>query len=508
MNNTNTNTNNKNLASSSASVIFSKYINNNNNKLIPFKIKNSDIGRTRYFPPISKEWKNSIYVFNHNNLKNLPLFDININSLIKDYFNLQFKDKILFKKKILSKVQVVSLNKIYASKAEIKHTNTKAILTVYTFNREKISLYKKIKKLKKSFYFVFDKIISFSERVILSGVPIRVDKDGKVLSNLYLPFRLRGVLPWITKSHVNIWRKIIIASLYKELILLRKYKLRLDLNKYKFEEKLLYRLNNLIMKYYNKKVEFNIVNMRSFLLNSDILTKILALKLKNRNARVMKIMDVILNKANLPKINRVQEKASLIKSVDLNLLENKFKNLNLSFILNDASYAERNNLSELLNKLYYNVLLVSQKGVWALRSPKGEQPSFHSKSGGSPTKFIQKGAGAASLGGNAKAQPKVSSFAKAKKYAKIYQIIFNSINYKNMGGLRLEIKGRLTKRYRADRSLFKVKWKGGLKNLDSSYKGLSSVNMRGYAKPNVEYSIFTTKRRIGAFAVKGWVSGK
>jgi len=66
---------------------------------------------------------------------------------------------------------------------------------VYTFNREKISLYKKIKRLKKSFYFVFDKIISFSERVILSGVPIRVDEDGKVLSNLYLPFRLRGVLP-------------------------------------------------------------------------------------------------------------------------------------------------------------------------------------------------------------------------------------------------------------------------------------------------------------------------
>jgi hypothetical protein len=32
--------------------------------------------------------------------------------------------------------------------------------------------------------------------------------------------------------------------------------------------------------------------------------------------------------------------------------------------------------------------------------------------------------------------------------------------------------------------------------------------MRGYAKPNVEYSIFTSKRRIGAFAVKGWVAGK
>jgi hypothetical protein len=49
-----------------------------------------------------------------------------------------------------------------------------------------------------------------------------------------------------------------------------------------------------------------------------------------------------------------------------------------------------------------------------------------------------------------------------------------------MGGVRLEAKGRLTKRYRADRAIFKVRWKGGLKNIDSSYKGLSSVNMRVY----------------------------
>jgi len=34
--------------------IFSKYIKNNN-KIIPFKIKTSDIGNTRYFPPVSKE---------------------------------------------------------------------------------------------------------------------------------------------------------------------------------------------------------------------------------------------------------------------------------------------------------------------------------------------------------------------------------------------------------------------------------------------------------------------
>ena len=58
----------------------------------------------------------------------------------------------LYNKKRRYKVRSSSLNKIYASKAEIKHTNNKAILTVYVYNREKISLLKKIKKLKNSFY--------------------------------------------------------------------------------------------------------------------------------------------------------------------------------------------------------------------------------------------------------------------------------------------------------------------------------------------------------------------
>lgn len=91
---------------------------------------------------------------------------------------------------------------------------------------------------------------------------------------------------------------------------------------------------------------------------------------------------------------------------------------------------------------------------------------------------------------------------------KIYEIIFHSINYKNLGGIRLEAKGRLTKRNRADRATYKLKWKGGLKNIDSSYKGISTVNMRGFSESNLEYSIFTSKRRVGAFAVKGWISGK
>ena len=54
-----------------------------------------------------------------------------------------------------------------------------------------------------------------------------------------------------------------------------------------------------------------------------------------------------------------------------------------------------------------------------------------------------------------------------------------------MGGARLIVKGRLTKRYRADRALYKLKWKGGLKNIDSSFKGLTTVHHLGYLDSNV-----------------------
>jgi hypothetical protein len=35
--------------------------------------------------------------------------------------------------------------------------------------------------------------------------------------------------------------------------------------------------------------------------------------------------------------------------------------------------------------------------------------------------------------------------------------IFNSLKYKSIGGIRLEAKGRLTRRFTASRSVFKIK---------------------------------------------------
>ena len=41
---------------------------------------------------------------------------------------------------------------------------------------------------------------------------------------------------------------------------------------------------------------------------------------------------------------------------------------------------------------------------------------------------------------------------------KMIKDIYTSIRYKNIGGIRIEVKGRLTPRYRADRSVYSLRW--------------------------------------------------
>ena len=86
--------------------------------------------------------------------------------------------------------------------------------------------------------------------------------------------------------------------------------------------------------------------------------------------------------------------------------------------------------------------------------------------------------------------------------------VLRNLKHRKMAGIRVEAKGRLTRRFTAARSVFKMKWKGCLKNVDSSFKGLSAIMLRGDVKSNIQYSLLNSKNRNGAFGVKGWVSNK
>ena len=447
------------------SYIFTNKVNINY-KLIPFNISLNDIGKTKYLPPVVKEWKNSVYNYNPKNIMNYPVYDLNINSLIKSYFNLYFNHKYVGHKYISRKRKRKSLNKIFVSKAEIKHTNSKAIITIYIYNREKLTLLKKIIKLINILPKFMELLINEKKLVKFLSLPWITNQNLVNNSSILLKLVNYKIRYDFKKLDNMLYTRIIrlVKNISKILITIRRYRLRLSLNKYKLEEQFLYELSQLISKFYGKKVEFNIVSLKSIAYNGDIFTEILTSKIKKEKSSIVFNMNALLSKIVLPKVNTIIERGRIEKNVDLELVSNKFKNANVSSIIENN--LSKDSLNKILFDLYYKNL--SQEN---------------------------------------KLNPD-SLFTNKDYYLKIRDIVLDNIKYKNMGGARLTVKGRLTRRYRADRAVYKLKWKGGLKNIDSAFKGLSSVVFRGYLDSNVDKSMFTSKRLIGSFAVKGWFSGK
>lgn len=490
--------NNIKLKNTSPSIFTKK--TNNNYKLVPFKSVINHVGPIKYLPAVSKEWKNSIYNFDSNNSINLPVYDLNINSLIKGYFSLYFNSRFLKSKYIPVRKKRKSLNKIFVSKAEVKHTNNKALITVYVYNKERMSLLKKIGKLRS--FFLIRSIHNIAKKW-LNFISVLGSETLSFLSqnfdtNLVLLLKYKAKAKnrryYLNKTYYT--RNLYLSKKVQKIFsLIKRLRLRLSLNKNKFEERFLNKLSELISKYYGKKVEFNIINLKNVAYNSDIFTEILTLKVKKEKSHPMRRINSLLAKVVIPKVNTIIEKGRIEKQVDYNSIDNKYGNWNMNFILNKPSLfsmgesggASENNVGiytqsfkDNLNKLLYNIFYKNIIDNSNLR-----------------------------IDGDTASTTELSNSSLNKAYStKLKDIIFENIKYKVMGGARLVVKGRLTKRYRADRAVYKLKWKGGLKNIDSSFKGLSTVVFRGYLDSNIEKSRSNSKRRIGSFGVKTWFSGK
>ena len=99
------------------------------------------------------------------------------------------------------------------------------------------------------------------------------------------------------------------------------------------------------------------------------------------------------------------------------------------------------------------------------------------------------------------------SVKQLKKNLNLKNKLINQIivltKYKALVGIRLKIGGRLTRRNVSAKSIIKVGNKGTLKNIDSSFRGLSAVILRGHVKSNVQYTMLQSKNRNGAFGIKG-----
>jgi hypothetical protein len=231
-------------------------------------------------------------------------------------------------------------------------------------------------------------------------------------------------------------------------------------NKAKFSRNLLIKLSPLLRNLYNKEVVFNIVNLKKMHLSSDIYTQAIALKLKNRDNKLYRVLKSSLRKVKLSDFRKIDEKKN--KPNKDEFIDNKIRNslINTMFTKEDV----KDPLNNLLLRFF---------------------PS---------TENLKKS---------------ILKYGFVKNYSislKDYVLMY--LKHIKIRGIRVEAKGRLTRRFTASRSVFKMKWKGGLKNVDSSFKGLSTIMLRGYVKSNAQYSFISSKNRNGAFGVKGWVSNK
>src|SRR6187402_1744240 len=242
------------------------------------------------------------------------------------------------------------------------------------------------------------------------------------------------------------------------------YRLLLKINKLKFNNIFLSKLIYLVYKIYKKKVEFNIVNLKKMHLNSDIYTQIVTLKLRNKNNRLYRILKASLRKIKLPIIRKISEKE--IKSNKNEFLVNRIRNKIISFMF--KGYSVKDPLSNLLLSFYPLADNIEVNKPLALATPTHKENE------------------------KIKSLPSIS----------LTNYLVRSLKHIKLRGIRVEAKGRLTRRATASRSVFKMKLKGGLKNVDSSFRGLSTVMLRGYAKSNVQYTLLNSKNRNGAFGVK------
>ncbi len=505
-------------------------IENNTPLLLQKKTKNivikpltyirSDTGKTRHYTPAAQEWFNSIYTYNKNSIKSLAIADKNLMYLLKSYFNSKIKHKILNTKRknkdkpMPPKLRRLSGKRVFIGKGDLKHTSTRVIITFYIYNTESMFLARKLMQ------FMFGLGVFIEKKIKLKKTEIK-DSEGNIKVTYNRLFNLREYKNWrkhyewylsdmislinkqssklkaINKYYKTlkslVWAKLltkdqillmftnkalkfnpkIFPSFNSRIIVAGKeyiknlelYSMLFEDNELKFDGLFISKLIYLIQQIYNKKVQLNIVNLKKMHLNSDIYTQAVSLKLRNRDNKLYRVLKASLRKIKLPVIRKIDEKQK--KPNRDEFFVNRIRNNTIS-----TMFLIKNKKTKNINDRLQNLLL-----------------KFYPLADNLNINVIKKS-------------------SNIKRSVSLENYVLGSLKHLNLRGIRVEAKGRLTRRFTASRSVLKRKWKGGLKNVDSSFRGLSTIMLRGIVKSNLQYSAINSKNRNGAYGVKGWVSSK
>lgn len=371
----------------------------------------------------------------------------------KLYFSLYHAEKKIMKVEAWrNKFRRSTLRQVFIHKAGLKHTNTKLIIGLDIYNLQ----------LRQLLFEIYEYMIPNKKRIKKFYNPRT--KIADIKNKIFIKFEPNNILRKFIK-YVSRKFDINSAKHIRQLTMIEYYLSRIlkyTDDKWKKNTKYYYKLKKLIHKIYARKldgkiifpykIELRLFHLKYMFLNSDILSQAIALKLRDRDNRIWRILSLSLSMAELPSvINKFKERSEVNNKI---YFKDSIKKIDLyeRYISNKRSQF-KDNIEKLIYGTLYRSTDKSRKWLW-----------------------------------------------------KIFMV--KVLKYRILNGIRLEAKGRLTRRYKASRSIYKFRLKGGLRNLDPSYRGLSGSLLRGYLKPNVQYALTHSKNRIGAYGVKGWISGK
>lgn len=444
-------------------------------KIIKLNIKNSEgssIGITKYYPPAIQEWKDSIYAFNKNTSKIIPVANNSLYDILNSYFNMfNIKSERKIKSAYIRKwKRRLRGNKLWISKPELKHCSESIIINLYIYNKQYSVFLKKLKKLKptwghkrkitlKKFHNINTKLSEKSKIYYKDWLKRSINKFLKKKLKYKKIFFSNTFAKFLKNIDVHLLKHVFSKSYYrmtkkvfKYQILHLRYKYIIMLNKLKFSDTYLIYIKYIIQKIYNKKIEFNIVSLKNFNFDSNILAQIVTSKLRNRKNKPLKILKTSIRKSKIETFNKY-----LLKVLNREILDKQ------NYIISNM-YKENKN--DHLNNILKNELDI---------------PIYNSAD-------------------------KLNVLKKDEKDLAYRNMILNSTKNKSLIGIRMQASGRITRRLVAQRTACKVRYKGSLKDINSSYKGLSSVVIKGYEKSCLQYTHLSNKRKIGAFGVKGWIN--
>lgn len=333
-----------------------------------------------HYPSSVREWKNSIYVYNKNNLNLIPYVSKQVIKLIKAVFNYYIKkwENKLRRKKYLARFRRLSSNRIYLSNGEFKHKNNNVLVNIYIYNRQinnylsnikknvlkkflskKIKLAKIILQIKKNKINVLKGI--HKDRLLLMNVLSKTNTKINVIKTL------SDLNPDI-KNYIEVYndkKKTKRAIILRKIRLFFRYKKLIHLNRCKLNYNFLYILKKHLETLYNKNVDLNIINLNRFYLNSDILYESVKLKITRDRRSMRRILNKLEQKIKIHKKQKylyiIPKANTEIKNIsnDITLKKSVFNKLKYKHVTGfrletRGRLTRRNTASRSVYKLKYN----------------------------------------------------------------------------------------------------------------------------------------------------------